>query len=146
MKISSVRPDINRLFTLQRGDTTGTSISLGIFKGDSASLTLYTYPPNYPVYYAVTLAAWHYAAVSFDSGRWRLYLDGRMVDSDTASMHQGGGTGDAAIGGLGDCRLSERGFDGALDEVRFDRVARSDDRILLRYLNQKADNKLVVFK
>jgi hypothetical protein len=89
---------------------------------------------------------WYHGAVSFLNGRWQLFLDGTLVDSDSTTVHGAGGSNSAIIGGFIDCWTSEPGFDGALDEVRIEKNARPKEWIRLCYMNQRPDDKLVVFK
>lgn len=148
VKVGGLKNDLNRLFTVHRGDTLGSTFAFGIYKGDSVSLTLWqwTTPSRYPVFNSITAGAWHHGAVCYHEGLWSLYIDGYLVDSDTASYYEAGGSTSAVIGGFGDCRVSEPGFDGAMDEVRFEHIARSADWLRLCYMNQRMDDRLVVFK
>jgi hypothetical protein len=147
MKPGELKNDLNRLFTVMT-DSLSSAFIFGVYKGDSTSLCLYVKgsTPAYIVTSTMSATVWHLGAVSFGGNRWHLYIDGALVDSDTMSIHGAGGSMDAVIGGFAECLWTEPGFDGALDEVRFEKSARSPDWIRLCYMNQKAEDKLIVFK
>ncbi|MBN2035247.1 MAG: DUF2341 domain-containing protein [Chitinispirillaceae bacterium] len=148
MNIGELKNDLNRLFTIHKGDTLGSGFILGIYKKDSISLTLYTRgaAPGYPFYSVIPTGGWQYGTLTYGAGYWRLYVNGTLMARDTASSHEAGGAMNAVIGGFGACWVTEPGFDGALDEVRFEKTARSPSWIRLSYMNQHAENKLVVIK
>ena len=147
MKPGDLKNDLNRLFTVMT-DSLSSAFIFGVYKGDSVSLCLYVKgsTPAYIVTSTMSATGWHHGAVSFGGNRWQLFIDGRLADSDTMSVHGAGGSMDAVIGGFAECLWTEPGFDGALDEARFEKSARSPDWIRLCYMNQKAEDKLIVFK
>jgi hypothetical protein len=147
MKTGELKNDLNRLFTVM-ADSLASAFILGVYKGDSVSLSLYVRGSAevYAVSSTMTPNTWHHGAVSFGNKRWQLYIDGIPVDSDTMSVHGIGGSLSAVIGGFVECWETEPGFDGAIDEVRFEKSARPGDWIRLCYMNQRIDNKLVSFK
>jgi hypothetical protein len=147
MKPGNLKNDLNRLFTVMT-DSIGSTFIFGVYRGDSVSLCLYVKgpAPAYVVTSTMPAASWHHGAVRFDDTGWQLFVDGTPVDSATMSVHGAGGSMSATIGGFVECLWTEPGFDGALDEVRFENNARSPDWVRLCYMNQKAEDKLVVFK
>ncbi|MBN1127798.1 MAG: DUF2341 domain-containing protein [Chitinispirillaceae bacterium] len=147
LNIGELKSDLNRLFSVFT-DTLGSTFALGIYKRDSVSLCLYSKTPSpwYPVTSTIPQGGWYHGAVTYSNGAWNLYINGTLVHTTAATDHGSGGNRSAVIGGFWDCRSTEPGFDGALDEVRFEKKARSTNWIRLCYLNQGNDDKLVVFK
>jgi hypothetical protein len=100
-----------------------------------------------------TLGAWQYLVGVRDGARQYLYLDGALVcdtivfepNASLDSSLYARNTGyDLGIGRS--AATPDRGFNGAIDEVRAENVPLSADWILLCYANQKANDALVVFK
>jgi hypothetical protein len=98
--------------------------------------------------YPASAGEWKYVAGVRDGGQQYLYVDGVPVhDSVTLSDRIMGfpvdETQDVAIGFLpGEGRF----WKGMIDEVRMSSTVRSTDWIWLCYMNQKADDALIVFK
>jgi hypothetical protein len=96
---------------------------------------------------------WKYLTGVREASRQYLYLDGQLADStiklnsDTTSRKT---SEDVSIGRHQNyVEYADEGycyFDGKIDEVRISSVARSADWINLCFMNQKEEDKLVVFK
>jgi hypothetical protein len=96
---------------------------------------------------------WHYLTYVFDSANsvQTLYLDGAEIAvSNYATPIYYSTTGKSTyIGTHGNdwgYKSPDFDFTGALDEIRVCRIARSQNWIKLCYMNQKAEDQLVVFK
>jgi hypothetical protein len=92
---------------------------------------------------------WHYLAYSVDviSGSQRQYIDGSLccvTDSTAPVVYKGIGT-DTYLGKHANGR-TEFNFCGAMNEVRVCGTVRSADWIRLCYMNQRPDDKLIIFK
>lgn len=92
---------------------------------------------------------WHYLVYSVDIANsvQSLYIDGTFCCATTSAIpivYAGIGT-DTYLGRHGNGRTGFN-FIGKIDEVRVDKTVRSADWIRLCYMNQRADDKLVVFK
>ena len=93
---------------------------------------------------------WHFISFTVDHGSHTrlLYIDGVEVHSTTGEVTDSINYADASqntfIGVHGNGKTGFN-FIGLIDEVRVNRTALSADRLKLEYMNQKADDKLVVF-
>jgi hypothetical protein len=92
---------------------------------------------------------WHHLAYSVDiaGGIQRLYIDGVsccVSDSMAPVVYTTIGV-DTYLGRHGNGRL-DFNFRGAIDEARIEKKVRSADWIKLCYMNQRPDDRLVVFK
>ena len=102
---------------------------LVFFNGNTASPFVYDLQYSHG---AIETQAWHHGAVSYDSGRLRFYIDGKL-DKDTiimAPIQQFAGSAVLQIG------YSESGdqFQGSLDEIRVYNRALNDNEINALYL------------
>jgi len=92
---------------------------------------------------------WHYLAYSVDIANriQSLYIDGAVCCStdSTVSIRYTNVGSDTYFGRHGNGRTGFN-FIGNIDEVRVDKTVRSADWIKLCYMNQRTDDKLVVFK
>ena len=92
---------------------------------------------------------WHYLGYTVDpaNGIQSLYIDGSLccvTDSTIPIIYTGIGT-DTYMGKHGNGKTAFN-FTGKIDEVRVDKTVRSADWIRMCYMNQRTDDKLVVFK
>jgi hypothetical protein len=94
-------------------------------------------------------SGWHFVAYTFDDGgnKQSLYIDGVPVASqDSVQSIVYSGLGTSTFLGYHANGKNTFGFRGSIDEARVCRVARSADWLRLCYMNQKADDALVVFR
>jgi hypothetical protein len=97
----------------------------------------------------ITLSAWKYIVALRDGTNAYLYVDGVCTDSagifygDSNPSNARDSSSDVTIGGFIGGGLH---FHGSIDEVRFLSVSQTPDRIKLCYMNQRQDDKLVIFK
>ncbi|MEO7423775.1 MAG: DUF2341 domain-containing protein [Fibrobacteria bacterium] len=84
----------------------------------------------------LSTGVWTHAAVTWDGTNFRLYVNGALdaVQAGTISA----GTAIQARAGIR-TRDTYRPFDGHLDELRFEQIARSADWVKLEYQNQRRD-------
>ena len=92
---------------------------------------------------------WHHVSYSVDpaNGLQRLYIDGTLrgsTESAVPIVYNGIGI-DTYFGRHGNGKM-DFNFCGCIDEVRICRTIRSADWIKLSYMNQRPDDRLVVFK
>jgi len=93
----------------------------------------------------LSMGTWCYVAGSFDGVKMRLYVNGALAatsDSITALASPPTSTDSLLIGGT----WSGDHVQGVLDEIRMHYTQRSNDWIKLCYMNQRTDDKFVVFK
>ena len=97
----------------------------------------------------VTLSEWKYVAAVRNGTSAYLYVDGMCTDStgifygDNNPSNSRDSSSDVTIGSLIGGGLH---FNGSIDEVRILSVPQSPDWIKLCYMNQRPDDKLVIFK
>lgn len=101
----------------------------------------------------VSVKTWKYLTGVREGDQQFLYIDGQLVESaikpnyDTASRNT---SEDVTIGRFqSSVKFENEGFclfDGKIDEVRISSVARSADWIKLCFMNQREDDRLVVFR
>lgn len=93
---------------------------------------------------------WHFIAYTIDQSAHNhtLYIDGAKIvsraDSNVTIIYSGVGR-DTYIGKHGNGKTNFNFF-GRIDEARVYRTSVSAERVKLEYMNQKADDALVVFK
>jgi hypothetical protein len=91
--------------------------------------TWYTTPAgtNVPNFGAVTANQWHHYAFTWGSNGLFFYLDGALISSNTTALSQNSGTAWWAVGcGLTDiARITNGGFNGAIDELRVSNIQRT---------------------
>jgi hypothetical protein len=92
---------------------------------------------------------WHFLAYSVDvaSGIERLYIDGALdcfTQSALPIIYSGVGT-DVYLGKHGNGKTTFD-FSGDIDEVRINKTVCTEDWIRLSYMNQRQDDRLVVWK
>ena len=94
-------------------------------------------------------AGWHHCAVVFDGKNHRqsLYIDGALstVTAGVDSINYAGVGSNTLIGIHGNGKTMYN-FVGVIDEVRICSTVLSEDRVKLEYMNQKAEDALVVFE
>jgi hypothetical protein len=97
----------------------------------------------------IAKSGWRHVALTIDNARQvqSFYLDATPVRtvSDTNQIVYAGVGPNTLIGKHGNLKTSYQFF-GSIDEPRVCTVARSADWIRLSYMNQKSEDKLVVFK
>jgi hypothetical protein len=78
---------------------------------------------------------WHHFVCTYeDSSKLNsLYLDGVLVDTDTADSNRGLSTSDFAIGNVDAAGTQTKAFDGKIDEVRFYNRVLTDTEIKMLY-------------
>jgi hypothetical protein len=97
----------------------------------------------------ITFSAWKYVVAVRNGTSAYLYIDGTCTDStgifygDNNPANSRDSSSDVTIGSLIGGGLH---FNGSIDEVRFLSVPQSPDWIKLCYLNQRPDDKLVIFR
>jgi len=87
---------------------------------------------------AITAAAWQHVTLTLSKDQMTLYVNERQVSQATVAWPSLGGQ--IAIG---NAIASNAGFTGQLDEIRFDRSARSADWVALAARNQGLEDKLL---
>jgi hypothetical protein len=101
-----------------------------------------------------TLKQWVLLTGVRDGARQYLYVNGETVDSIFLKSNAGprNSTSDLNVGRAHELATTSKTysnpcyFKGKMDEVRISSVARSTDWVRLCYMNQREDDKLVVFK
>jgi hypothetical protein len=95
------------------------------------------------------MTGWHHLAYSVDpvEGIQSLYIDGSIISVtwNTAPILYKGIGADTYIGKHGNGR-TDFDFTGTVDEVRVDKTVRTADWVKLCFMNQRSDDRLVVFK
>jgi hypothetical protein len=93
---------------------------------------------------------WYYVCFSWGSGQNTIYVNGVLEGSDAHSLPvYGEGSDEIGRSQYDASNISGGGplyFNGTLDELRIEKVARSEDWIKLCAMNQRADDKLVKFE
>jgi biopolymer transport protein ExbB len=87
---------------------------------------------------AINAAAWQHVSLTLSKDQMTLYVNERQAGTATVSWQ--------ALGGqiaIGNAISANAGFTGQLDEIRFDRVARSADWVALVARNQGMEDKLL---
>jgi hypothetical protein len=96
-----------------------------------------------------TMTGWHHLAYTVDpaNGVQSFSIDGSIISVtwNTAPILYKGIGADTYIGKHGNSR-TDFDFTGTIDEVRVDKTVRTADWVKLCYMNQRSDDRLVVFK
>jgi hypothetical protein len=87
--------------------------------------------------------AWYYLTGTYDGYRVRLYMNGSQATTTNSMAANPVSSGYDLIFGEA---WSTSYVNGIMDEIRIEKTARSADWIRLCYMNQKSDDKLVVFR
>ena len=85
--------------------------------------------------------AWQHVALVLSKDNLKLLVNGAMVASIPVQWNEIGGNSYVGASATGD-----RGYIGAMDEVRFDKIARDDDWIKAETLSQGVEDKLVTLQ
>ena len=151
-------------------DTMGTQGSEVISMGDAVLMRMDDFRPKYGVMGAVHLSTlpndtvhytivsgeklaktgWHYLALTIDATNYvqSLYIDGNLcgLGNSKISIIDYMGVGQNTFIGKHGNGKNIYNFTGRIDEVRVSKTVLSEDWIKLCYINQKAQDALVVFK
>jgi hypothetical protein len=88
---------------------------------------------------------WHYFTVEYKTGKGAaFYKDGVLVGKDTVNTRSLVPTATSFY--LGGTESANEYFKGALDEIRVEKAFRSSDWVKLCFMNQEADDRLIVLK
>jgi len=91
----------------------------------------------------VTTGVWNFFMATFDGSTIRLYENGSEVSVSNAIVFNPVPNSQSLVFGMGQ---GDSFLNGILDEVRIEGVARSPDWIRLCYMNQREDDRVVVWK
>jgi hypothetical protein len=102
----------------------------------------YGLPQNGGTKVPMTTGAWYYLVATFDGTTIRLYKNGVEASQSNAISIIPGNSSEPLFVGKSDGTSYVKGI---LDELRIEDAARSADWIRLCYMNQRTDDRLVVF-
>ncbi|MBN1128802.1 MAG: DUF2341 domain-containing protein [Chitinispirillaceae bacterium] len=100
-------------------------------------------PQDGGVVQPMNTGAWYYLTGTFDGERVRFYVNGTLATTSNAMAVNPASHGYDLLFGQS---WNNYYVNGIMDEIRIERTARSADWIKLCALNQRSDDKLVVFK
>jgi hypothetical protein len=100
-------------------------------------------PQDGGVVQPMSTGVWYYLTGTYDGDKIRLYLNGQRVTETNSMVAYPASHGYDLFFGQS---WNNSYVNGIMDEVRIEKSARSADWITLCYMNQKSDDKLVVFK